>query len=1203
MAEKDPPSRLRRAVKENNLFLVKRLVQRTDMRNPDPAPRRLTSLAWAALLGHEETFEFLLVSGHDDRELSRDSENNTILMILADCGPPPKTYGSSVSTLDFNSAALRMARLYYDRYQTTHKDLLDWSNGQGRTALHLSAVKGNEDLVRMFCDLNADINLSDNQGNTPLHYASAWGHVSIVQLLIERGCNYNSRNNQGFVASDYAYSFSTQEMQKTAEKQYEVTKKSRRVAVQNGRPVDFGLSTPINIPPGVRDAGPRMRSGSGTSRTTTTSDSGDVDGPSQTPRTTSSSPSQPSTTGSGSFFYSPKSSGHNPQMPSTSSLATFSGPTAAGKTSSSTINSVLSPITSRIREQDANARKNYMQRNRSESSSTDTRSQTGATYSSGLTVHNETITDLPPTGAITPRRLRPSASAAQLRHTHDHPSHAENRSRAGTNPSANPTPSPLPQLTRSSSTSNSVRTSSPSAGASEDPTAYHGPPSQYAKFPEPPPAQEDSTTPTTSRRKAFQILSKPSHALDHSSNHRRGMSATATRVTKSQGYKSGEAECGMLERHDVFPPTHNVHHVPMIPPIPDSDPDPTTQIAWPSSRARGTNGSDVGSNNGPESNTTPGSDGEDTTNIQLAPGKRKLSTWDLITLSISMAGAQIAWTVELGYGTPFLLSLGLSEQLTALVWLAGPISGLVAQPVIGAVSDSSTSKYRRRFWIILSTAALVISTLTLAYCVPLAEFWVDLFNVGSGDWDETRKEKANDVAILFAVISFYVLDFALNGLQASLRNLLLDIAPPNQLNAGNAWHSRMTNAGNIIGYGFGFLPLAELPIIRLVKGSQFRKFCIICILILVITVAITCVCHEEVERPSKAQNSSNGFREIMNNIRDAAFKLPKSIRRVCYVQLFAFMGWFPFLFYSTTYIGQVMAAEMNREPDPELATRRGNFAMLLYSVVGVIAGTILPHLANRDRRLLGRKTDVDDDAETSRLRETVRQWKVDAARQGKPLKLPAVPFLLRNIWSGAMLLYAFLTFSTFFVKTVTQATIFISLVGICWAVAINRNEQLLKEPVTPAQGEAAANRRPLRNRNISTPAVSRNNGERAPLLRRRSFHDSDPEPEEVVAPPTTLAGGTVLGIHNLAIVAPQFIVAIVNSIIFRIVDESANITSGGGGGSTYYGKTGVGWVLRFGGLCAFFGAFVARMVPLTPTEREMRRRLGEMHLLGEEPAP
>ena len=56
---------------ENNLFLVKRLIQRTDMRNPDTAPQRYTSLAWAAILGHEETFEFLLSAGHDDDELSR----------------------------------------------------------------------------------------------------------------------------------------------------------------------------------------------------------------------------------------------------------------------------------------------------------------------------------------------------------------------------------------------------------------------------------------------------------------------------------------------------------------------------------------------------------------------------------------------------------------------------------------------------------------------------------------------------------------------------------------------------------------------------------------------------------------------------------------------------------------------------------------------------------------------------------------------------------------------------------------------------------------------------------------------------------------------------------------------------------------------------------------------------------------------------
>ena len=64
-----------------------------------------------------------------------------------------------------------------------------------------------------------------------------------------------------------------------------------------------------------------------------------------------------------------------------------------------------------------------------------------------------------------------------------------------------------------------------------------------------------------------------------------------------------------------------------------------------------------------------------------------------------------------------------------------------------------------------------------------------------------------DTAIWFAIVSFYLLDFALNALQASLRNLLLDVTPPEQLNAANAWHSRMLNAGNIVGYGFGMSPV------------------------------------------------------------------------------------------------------------------------------------------------------------------------------------------------------------------------------------------------------------------------------------------------------------------------------------------------------------------------------------------------------------
>jgi len=106
------------------------------------------------------------------------------------------------------------------------------------------------------------------------------------------------------------------------------------------------------------------------------------------------------------------------------------------------------------------------------------------------------------------------------------------------------------------------------------------------------------------------------------------------------------------------------------------------------------------------------------------------------------------------------------------------------------------------------------------------------------------------------------------------------------------------------------------------------------------------------------------------------------------------------------------------------------------NTVAVVAGTILPRLAVRDRRLMADKGDVDEDAEISRLRATVRQWRIEAARRGRELHLPVMPFLLRNIWTGALIFFAFLMFMTFFVSTVAQATILISCVGICWAVAM-----------------------------------------------------------------------------------------------------------------------------------------------------------------------
>lgn len=204
------------------------------------------------------------------------------------------------------------------------------------------------------------------------------------------------------------------------------------------------------------------------------------------------------------------------------------------------------------------------------------------------------------------------------------------------------------------------------------------------------------------------------------------------------------------------------------------------------------------------------------------------------------------------------------------------------------------------------------------------------------------------------------------------------------------------------------------------------------------------------------------------------------------------------------------------------------------------AGTILPHLAQRDQRLLAHESDLNSDDEMVRLRNTVLEWKAEAARQGRPVHLPYMPFLLRNIWTGALLLFSCLMLSTFFVTTVNQAITVVALVGICWAVAcwvpFAIIMEFLKEMEKPdanlVRGQNPRGRSPMRrpshSRVASTPAYLHPGflaqGERQPLLRNRSMDDSDAIADDESSSP--VAGGTVLGIHNLAIVCPQFIVSI-----------------------------------------------------------------------------
>lgn len=133
------------------------------------------------------------------------------------------------------------------------------------------------------------------------------------------------------------------------------------------------------------------------------------------------------------------------------------------------------------------------------------------------------------------------------------------------------------------------------------------------------------------------------------------------------------------------------------------------------------------------------------------------SVWYLILLTVSIGGLQIAWSVEMSNGSPYLLSLGLSKSLMALVWIAGPLSGTLVQPYVGMLSDNCRIRWgKRKPFMVGGAVATIISLMFLGWTKEIVSGFLGLF--GAAPDSEFVKVSI----IVTAVLWVYVLDFAIN---------------------------------------------------------------------------------------------------------------------------------------------------------------------------------------------------------------------------------------------------------------------------------------------------------------------------------------------------------------------------------------------------------------------------------------------------------
>ena len=519
------------------------------------------------------------------------------------------------------------------------------------------------------------------------------------------------------------------------------------------------------------------------------------------------------------------------------------------------------------------------------------------------------------------------------------------------------------------------------------------------------------------------------------------------------------------------------------------------------------------------------------------------SVWYMILLTISIGGLQIAWSVELSNGSPYLLSLGLSKSLMALVWIAGPITGTIVQPYVGMLSDNCRlSMGKRKPFMLGGAAATMVSMMCLAWTRELVSGSLTLLGA------DPDSDFVHNAVIVSAVIWIYILDCAINTVQAAIRSFILDCAPAHQQESASAMASRITGFGNIIGYTTGYANLPQY--LGFLGHKQFQILCALASVALGSTVCLSAATIKERDPSREPPSSKNslGVVGFCSSIYNSIQRLPIQVRRVCQVQFYCWIGFFPFLFYTSSYIGDIYVdpyLQENPHMTPEeldalyeQATRVGTFALLVNSIVSLSTNVLLPFFIDPtydSQPVLGDSS--HSTASRSKSESQAGHTWFDR------LQIPGLT--LKRAWFGSLILFTVTMLCTLIVRSIVVATMLIGVIGITWAMTMWAPWAIISAEISRRDALMRAGRRVRTN--------------------RRSSLSSSSDGPRLASSEEVDQAGVILGIHNMSIAAPQIIATVGSSIIFKFWQKPRGTP----------GDHSIAIVFALGGLCVLIGASYA----------------------------
>lgn len=244
-----------------------------------------------------------------------------------------------------------------------------------------------------------------------------------------------------------------------------------------------------------------------------------------------------------------------------------------------------------------------------------------------------------------------------------------------------------------------------------------------------------------------------------------------------------------------------------------------------------------------------------------------MSPLQLFNLCVGIIGIQFAWSMQIALSSRVLEPLGADPFLFGLIWCAGPVTGLLVQPIVGAISDRTWTKIGRRRPFVLVGAFLGALALLFFPFSP---------------------------TLLIAALTIWVIDACVNVSQGPYRALVPDNVHPKQHAIANGYINFAFGAGSVI--ALGVAPALKFFNVPMSIEQQY----IMSAAALILLIIYTSLTIKEYKKPAKKD-----VREEKPTLLEAFGVFAKSdreIHKLCGVQFLIWVGIMCMFIYLTPYI-------------------------------------------------------------------------------------------------------------------------------------------------------------------------------------------------------------------------------------------------------------------------------------------------------------